>query len=313
MKIKFWGVRGSIPTPITSQQIKSRIAAVVQRIKPDDLANATTRELFLSRLPPYLFGTIGGNTTCVEIKPDDGSLIICDAGSGIRSLGYDIQKRKVSNRNIHILLTHFHWDHLQGFPFFIPAFLKDNTIYFHHPEKDFECYLKEQMKPPFFPITMDMMAAQKIFHVIKEEAFFIGQTKIFWKKMKHPGDSYAFKLVSGDKAVIFATDAEITDKEFGTTEENSAFFDQADVLILDSQYTLGESIDKIDWGHTAYSMAVDFAVQWRIKKLILFHYEPQYADKKVLTILRSAQWYLQHQENKKLDIMLAIEGMEVNV
>jgi phosphoribosyl 1,2-cyclic phosphodiesterase len=272
-----------------------------------------TRELFLSGLPLYLFGTVGGNTTCVEIQPDDGSLIICDAGSGIRPLGIDLQKRRNKVKNIHILLTHFHWDHLQGFPFFIPAFSKNNTIYFHHPEKQFEAHLQDQMKFPFFPITLDMMPAKKVFHTVSEEAFFIGQTKIIWKKMKHPGDSYAFKLENNGKSIIFATDSEITEREFKKTQENIDFFINADVLILDSQYTLGESIDKIDWGHTSYSMAVDFASQWDIKKLILFHYEPQYSDKKILSILRSAQWYMQHQEHKNTEILLAIEGLEVNI
>jgi phosphoribosyl 1,2-cyclic phosphodiesterase len=313
MKVKFWGVRGSIPTPLTTEQLRSRIAAVIQRIKIKDLKSSETREVFLSRLPLYLFGTVGGNTTCMELYTDDNNLIVVDAGSGIRDLGVNLIKTRSHQKNVHILFTHFHWDHVQGLPFFQPALRKDYTLTLYSPDENFEDYLRWQMKPPYFPIEMKLLPAKFCFEVIKEPVFSIGVTEITWMKMNHPGASYCYRFESGGKVIIFATDAEITDREFKKTKENKSFFEKADVIILDSQYTLEESIDKIDWGHTSYSMAVDFAAQWKIKTLVLFHHEPMYNDKKVLGILRSAQWYAKHLENQKTEVILGIEGMELSV
>ena len=313
MKVKFWGVRGSIPTPLTTEQLRSRIAAVIQRIKVRDIKSSETREAFLSRLPLYLFGTVGGNTTCIELCTDDNNLIVVDAGSGIRDLGVNLVKTRSHQKIVHILFTHFHWDHLQGLPFFQPALKKDYTLALYSPDENFEDYLRWQMKPPYFPIEMKFLPAKLRFEVIREPVFSIGVTEITWMKMNHPGESYCYRFESGGKVIIFATDAEITDREFKKTKENKSFFEKADVIILDSQYTLEESIDKIDWGHTSYSMAVDFAAQWKIKTLVLFHHEPMYNDKKVLGILRSAQWYAKHLENQKTEVVLGVEGMELSV
>ena len=113
--------------------------------------------------------------------------------------------------------------------------------------------------------------------------------------------------------LIFATDSEISESEFQDTEENRDYFKGTDVLILDAQYTLPESLNKIDWGHTSYSLAVDLASRWVIRTLVLFHHEPQYADKKLYGMLRSAQWYLRHLENRDVRIVLATEGLELEI
>ena len=313
MRIKFWGVRGSIPTPLTNEKLKSRIAAVLQRANARDLQSAETREAFLSRLPPYLFGTIGGNTTCFEFLPDDEKIIIVDAGSGIRELGVDLLKKRPTIKTINILFTHFHYDHLQGLPFFGPALNKGYRIDFYSPKKNFESVVKEHMRPPYFPVEMDVLPAAYNFHLLTERSLKIGNTEIVWKRMKHPQGSFSYRFSDHGKIVIFATDSEITEKEFERTEENKAYFEEVDILILDSQYTLEESINKIDWGHTSYSMAVDLAAQWKIKTLVLFHHEPMYEDKKILGILRSARWYIKHLENCKTEVLLAVEGTELSV
>ena len=130
--------------------------------------------------------------------------------------------------------------------------------------------------------------------------------------MKHPQEAYSYRFESSGKVVIFSTDSEVTEKEFERTEENRCYFEGVDLLILDSQYTLEESINKIDWGHSSYSMAVDLAAQWKIKTLALFHHEPMYEDKKILAILRSARWYARHLENNHTRVVLAVEGLELS-
>ncbi len=314
MKLKFWGVRGSIPTPLTPEQIKSRIAAVIMRVRRSDLESVESRRIFLESLPPYLYGTIGGNTTCIEIRTADNKMIIIDAGSGLRGLGSSLSERGEKVNEFHIFFTHFHWDHLQGLPFFAPVvFTPGNKLFFYSPEDDLELILKGQMRQPYFPITMEMMNAELNFIKLEGTEMALGSTLIKWKAMRHPGGCYAYKITENKKSLIFATDSEITLDDFKRVEENSSFFEKVDLLILDAQYTLGEAIEKYDWGHTSYSMAIDFATEWGIKALALFHHEPNYNDRKIYSILNSAEWYLARLSDKKLKLFTAVEGLEINL
>jgi phosphoribosyl 1,2-cyclic phosphodiesterase len=313
MKVKFWGVRGSLPTPLAPHEVRSKISTVVQRIRPQDLESPRTRELFLASLPGYLFGTIGGNTTCVEVRTDDGRIIILDGGSGLRELGLSLERSHDPTWEFPILFTHFHWDHLQGIPFFGPAWVKRNRIIFASPTQGIEKVLREQMRPPYFPVTMDAMGAELAFVWLVGEKLTLGDADVFWKEMNHPGSSFAYKIVQNGKSVIFATDCEVTDSEFRQREENRKFFQSADILILDSQYTLEESFSKFDFGHTSYTMAVNLAVEWQVKTLVLFHHEPRYDDKKIFGMQRKAHWHLDQLGSSGLAIRTAQEGLELEV
>ena len=313
MDIKFWGVRGSIPTPITPRQLESKIAAVVQRIKPEDIESEEARSLFVSNLPESLLNTVGGNTTCVEVKLNDGSRIIIDAGTGLRELGLDLMRKRETGKVFNIFFTHMHWDHLQGLPFFDPAYLPQNTINFLSPAENLEKNLKEQMRIPFFPVTMETMGARKNFKYLDGNSLSIGDAVISWRRVKHPGGCFAYKIEENGRSFIFSTDTELRKKDFEKTEENEKFFLGADILVLDSQYTLDEAIDKYDWGHSSYSQAVEFASTWKIKKLGLFHHEPKYADNKLYSILNSAKWYLSHLEFNDIEVFLTSEGLELQL
>lgn len=313
MKVKFWGVRGSIPTPLGPDQMRSKIASVVERARPEDLASARSREKFLSSLPPHIFGTVGGNTTCLEVRASSGKIIVFDCGSGLRELGLSLEKRREQIHEFPIFFTHFHWDHLQGIPFFTPAWIPGNRIIFMSPVEGVEKILREQMRPPYFPVTMDAMRASLSFRRLEGESVSVGGTEVYWKAMNHPGTSYAYKVVEDGKSVIFATDSEVTDEEFQQREENRKFFGSADLLILDSQYTLEESFTKFDFGHTSYTMAVNLAVEWQVKNLVLFHHEPRYDDRKIHAMLRKAHWHLEQLGAPGLSIRTAQEGMELEV
>jgi len=313
MKVKFWGVRGSIPTPLTQQQLKSRIAATVARIRPSDLESAESREAFLAKLPPYIFGTVGGNTTCLSIHAENTPLIIIDAGSGIRELAAMVNQQTRKIRDFHIFFTHFHWDHLQGLPFFSPAgYSKDSTLYFYSPKDNLEEIIRGQMVPPYFPVDLDAMASQKRYIHLKTPVSRLGGVEIHWKNMRHPGGSVAYRMSHNGRSMIFSTDTELSPEDFKRTPENSRFFENTELLILDSQYTLGEAIEKYDWGHTSHSMAVDFAAEWNIKTLVLFHHEPLYDDRKIYRMLNSAEWYRARLGKKEFRVLLAVEGMELD-
>ena len=312
MLIRFWGVRGSLPAPLSTTQVKNKIAAVLERVRPSDLEDADSRERFLSTLPPWLFGTTGGNTPCVETRTADGERIIFDAGSGIRELGLSASKERSRPSEYRIFFSHFHWDHLQGLPFFGPAYDSSVTLHFSSPHDNLERTLRDQMKAPYFPIGLDVMSAAKTFTHL-DGPVQIGKATVAWRKMNHPGASYAYSVTEGLKRFIYATDTELSSEDFIRNDENASFFGGAEILVIDSQYTLGEAIEKYNWGHSAFSLAVDFASTWGIRKLFLFHHDPSYDDKKLNGILQSARWYIDHMSIRGIDVHLATEGTEIHL
>lgn len=312
MKIRFWGVRGSIPTPMSSENLKSKISSAVQRIKPEDLVSQDSRELFLAKLPDYLFTTVGGNTSCVEVESSRNVRIIFDGGTGIRELGMSIAAKRKPSDN-HIFFSHFHWDHIQGLPFFAPSFDPESSICFYSPNPEFRRLLEKQMQPPFFPVTMDVIRAKKEFIVLDGSMVRIGDIEISYRQMNHPGGCYSYMVREKNNKLIYSTDTELVQSDFEHTAENSEYFGDADAMIIDAQYTLGEAIEKYNWGHSSFSMAADFAANWGIKRIILFHHEPSYTDRKIFNIFTSAEWYIDHMEGKRVEVILAREGMELEI
>jgi phosphoribosyl 1,2-cyclic phosphodiesterase len=313
MQIHFWGVRGSLPAPQLPAQIKSKISAILEQITPEDIQSPESRERFLAGLPPWLFGTVGGNSPCVSVATSiPGSCIIFDCGSGVRELGIAMNREKPKPSHYHIFFSHFHWDHLQGLPFFNPAYDPSIEIDFYSPKPDIEKVLTGQMVSPYFPVHMENMGARKRFHQM-DGVVQIGNVTIQSKKMNHPGDSYSYCVVENGKRFIYATDTELGAPDFMKTDENAAFFEGADIIVLDCQYTLGEAIDKYNWGHSAFSLAVDFAANWGIKHMVMFHHDPTYNDRKLYNILQSARWYIERMNIKGIELTLAIEGLELSL
>jgi phosphoribosyl 1,2-cyclic phosphodiesterase len=312
MKIRFWGVRGSVPTPLMPSRVKSKVSSTIQRIGPKDLESQEARERFLASLPDYIFSTVGGNTSCVEVSTREKCRLIFDAGTGIRELGAEIlaSKRPAA---CHLFFSHFHWDHIQGLPFFGPAFDAGNSITFYSPVSDFKSVLEGQMKPPYFPVTMDVMAAQKEFCVLGGEPVALGGVKISYRAMNHPGGCYSYAVEEDGVKAIYSTDTELQEEDFRRTSENQEYFQDADILILDTQYTLGEAIEKYNWGHSSFSLASDFAATWGIKRLVLFHHDPSYSDLKIESMFKNASWYIEHLESRGIEVLLAREGLEVEV
>lgn len=317
MRVKFWGVRGSLPSPITPAQVQRKIEAVVQRITEKDVINQDSREKFLASLPNWLFGTIGGNTSCVEVETKDKHHIIFDAGSGIRELGIDFFKRPdyKENNTYHLFFSHFHWDHIHGLPFFNPAYDPNNKIIIYSTRKDHKKFLEEQMKYPYFPISMlgdDGFGAKFEFHYIdpKEKYIQIGNAKIGWHKVRHPGGCTAYSVIEDGKKIIYSTDTELRTQDFEKNDANTEFYTNAEILIIDAQYTFTDSIQKEGWGHSTFATAIDFAAGWDIKRIALFHHEPTYGDKKIFSLKQTADWYKERSCGDKLDIFVAQEGKD---
>lgn len=312
MNIHFWGVRGSIPTPLTPQQIQAKITAVIQRVTPKDIESPDARERFLANLPSWLFGTTGGNTPCVELKGSDGEEVVLDAGSGIRVFG----KKGIQPKDHHynLFLSHFHWDHLQGLPFFDFAYNPASVFDVYSAFPAAKKLLQQQMKRPYYPVPFEAFTKNFNFHTVKPgESFKVGNMTVNCCKMSHPGNSYTYSFEENGKRFVYATDVELSQKDFEETPEHTAVFRNADCIVLDSQYTVAEAYQKENWGHSAFCYAIDFAVHWNIKHVYLFHHEPTYDDKKLNSILLAARWYCEYIEHTEVKIDLAKEGMDLTV
>jgi len=256
MRIQFWGVRGSIPTP--------------------DPRNAG----------------YGGNTTCVEARLRDGSLIILDGGSGLRALGKRLTE-EAGERPIKasFFLTHFHWDHIQGIPFFIPLYRRGNRFIFHsvlRTAADLKDTIEGQMMNPYFPVNMEMMAAQRRFQKMGSKPVRLGGATIRFARVNHPQGCVAYRIEAEGAAFVFSTD-----HEPGVPAHDralAALAAGADVLVYDAQYTPEQLAgEKKHWGHGSWLNAVRTAQASGAKKLILFHHDPDNDDAYIDGLVRQAR------------------------
>ena len=311
MKVRFWGVRGSLPTPLTPEQIQSKIMAVIQRIKVEDLESVESRARFVSTLPDWIYGTTGGNTSCIEVKTEKTEIIL-DAGTGIRVLGKS--KNLPKNNHYHLIFSHFHWDHVQGLPFFDPAYNPASIFDVYSAHENTETYLREQMKTPYYPVPFDAFTKNFTFHKLQpDKEFFIDDIKVNLSPMSHPGVSYSYSFEHEGKKFVYATDVELKLQDYSNIQNGEKVFRNADCIVLDSQYTVEEAYRKENWGHSAFCYAIDFAVHWNIKKLYLFHHEPTYDDKKINSILQAARWYAQYIDHSEIEINIAREDQEIEI
>lgn len=249
MKLKFWGTRGSIPTPL-----------------PDRMK-------------------YGGDTPCVELRTHDGQMIIMDAGTGIRRLGLELLKNPPPNKQITILLSHTHWDHIQGFPFFTPAFVKGNTIMMYGGANvcgTVETALAGQMETPNFPVHLRELPAGLHFNDLHEGEVveLEGGVRITNAQGNHPGGVYAYRVEHGGRSVVYATDT-----EHGASPDPRlvALCKDADVVIYDTMYTPEEyegknGIPKIGWGHSHFVAGVELMKASGAHRYILFHHDPSQDD-----------------------------------
>jgi len=319
MKVKFWGVRGSIPTPIKGVAIYEKIRQILKYATPADILDDESIEKFLQSLPYSLTHTYGGNTTCIEIRNNQNHLIIIDAGTGLRELGDRLMQEEYQNGRgeCSILFTHTHWDHIQGIPFFVPFYVPGNVFHLHSITENLEERLKLQHTETHFPIRLDQMGATKQFHSHDvNDHWTLYDVNITQKAMRHPGTSYSYRLEENGKSVIIATDAEFKLEDMDDIGEYIDYMYGADVLIFDTQYTFEEHLQKIDWGHSSASIATDIALRANVKKLVLFHHDPSYTDDKLDEVFLRALRYREMMDTDKtseLEITIAREGLEIQL
>ncbi|MFH1092356.1 MAG: MBL fold metallo-hydrolase [Pseudomonadota bacterium] len=316
MLIRFWGVRGSIPVPIDSAAVAAKIEKALNGARGVDLSDPGAVKAYVASLPLEIRGTSGGNTSCVEVIAG-GQHLIMDAGTGLRVLGNHLMKGPFGRGEgtAHFFISHTHWDHIQGFPFFVPAYIPGNHFIIHSPKKDIqERFIIQQIDQDMFPMKLDSMGARLEFVPLTPAGINLDGVLVDCLSLHHPGGSWAFRIKCEGKTLVYATDGEYQNLSPQAFKPYLEFFSQADTLIFDAMYTFSEAVTKQGWGHSTSLTGVDLAIKTGLKKLVLFHHEPNYSDESLKEILDKTKSYFRLvREEGDLEIVLAVEGLELTI
>ena len=283
MNLAFYGVRGSIPAP----------------------GPATVR--------------YGGNTACVAVKPEGGGLIILDCGTGARNLGIGLMEGPFGQGRgeASILLSHAHWDHIQGFPFFVPLYQPGNRFHIFGGAKSssmLEGILEGQMAPQYFPVQTlkNMGASIDIVAISEGKPFEVERCQVRARMNPHGrAGALAFRIDEGGRSVVYASDAGYPAS--GPPAESLELYRDADVLIHDSTYTPEDQKRYADRGYSSVEDAVGAAIAAKVKKLVLFHYDQDYSDADVDALCARGRRLLDERGGRDIELAGAVEGQSLTI
>ena len=247
MRVRVWGCRGSLATP----------------------GRETVR--------------YGGNTSCLEVVLDDGTILVLDAGTGARALGLELEP---NGAPIHLLLTHLHLDHLEGLGFFTPIWQAQNEVHIWGPAspvRDLAQRVAAYLSPPLFPIQLSDVPAQLVFHDVPDEPWTIGGARLTAAQVVHPGPTVGYRIEADGAVLAYIPDHEPAlgaDLAKVTLDwvSGGSVAEDADVLLHDSQYFESEYVDRVGWGHSSVAQTVAFARVAGVRRLVLFHHDPLHTD-----------------------------------
>jgi diguanylate cyclase (GGDEF)-like protein len=288
MLVRFWGTRGSIPAPGPST------------------------------------AKYGGNTSCVEVWPDDDTVIIFDSGTGIRELGRRLIELEKRIDRLHLLIGHMHWDHIQGFPFFAPAFSPAIELNIYAPagfQRSLEDTLSGQMQYSYFPVKLQDLSGRIHYTELEEGFFRLGNVLVETQYLNHTAPSLAYRITTSEATLAYVTDHEPFWNSPGQQkpqfhhpgdQRHIEFLKRCDLVIHDAQYTQEEYRTKRGWGHSTIEYATDIAVAADVERLALFHHDPTHDDAQIEQIEHFARSRASAQDSR-LDVFAAAEGMEIKV
>lgn len=322
MEVYFWGSRGSLPASLTAKMVEKKIFQALQAARSFRLETDEEIKRFIrNELPFDVRGSYGGNTSCVEIR-NPPERVLCDAGTGLRDFGnHFLQTKKITGQGnapdvFHIFVSHLHWDHIQGFPFFTPAFIPGNRIHIYGCHADLERAFVNQQNTPCFPVPLQAMRADIQFHVLEPgKSYDIAGMNVTAMRQNHPGDSYGYCFRQGGKKFVYSTDSEHKEDSKDANYEFIKFFQNADLLVFDAQYNFLDAVDtKENWGHSSNIMGVELALRASVRRLCLFHNEHTWSDETLDKFLKATRQYLRAMDNSSpLKIDLAYDGLEIEI
>ena len=321
MLIRFWGTRGSLPVALTWRDLRDRLARVLVAANGRGLDTVEKAQAFADQQLGFpLRHTFGGHTSCVELEPRDAEpdeYFVCDMGSGARPFGEHVAARQAGRpATIHVFMSHMHWDHIMGFPFFGPAYEQGNHIRIYGCHEALEHAFRRQQEPPSFPVPFSQLHAEVEFvHLAPGQVHRFPAFTVTPQLQQHSGDSYGFRFESHGKSVVYTTDSEHKLDDHSARQKIVEFFYQADLVIFDAMYSLADAVSvKADWGHSSNVVGVELCQAARARKLALFHHEPANDDDAIERILRETRRLEElTRDEQRLEVIAAYDGLEIEL
>jgi len=319
MVVRFWGTRGSIPVALTAPDVKRKLVSALVKAAGRNLDTPEKARAFVdAELDFAVSHTFGGNSSCVELDTGGPDYVLCDLGSGARVFGnHVLASRGPSGQTFHVFMSHVHWDHIMGFPFFMPAYLPGNRVRIYGAHAVLEEAFRRQNAAPSFPVDFSRMGATIEFVPIEpEREYDIASLRVRAKRQRHSGDSYGYRFSSAGKSVVYSTDSEHALTDLDETASFVEFFRGADVVIFDAMYSLADAISvKADWGHSSNIVGVELCQMAEARQLCLFHHEPVHADEAIERLLTETRRFeeITRGDRKPLLVTAAYDGMEIGL
>lgn len=319
MKVTFWGTRGSLPTPLGAAAVRKKLVHALVKGAGKNLDTPEKAEAFCEQELSFAeSGTFGGNSSCVQVDVGGPDYLLCDLGSGVRefSLAAIARHGPKVPQTYHILVSHVHWDHIMGFPFFIPCFIPGNRVVIYSCHDKLEQAIRGQNHAPCFPVEFTALAAKIEFVKLEtDKSYDIAGAKVTGTRQMHGNDSYGYRIEKDGKTVVYTTDSEHKPEDKAEMLRAADFFKDADLVIFDAMYSLADSVSmKEDWGHSSNVMGVELCQMAGAKKLALFHHEPVYDDARLEGVFRETIRFEEiTRTDKKLDVAIAYDGLVLDV
>jgi len=315
-RVRFWGTRGSLPVALTAADVRAKVMAALRGASGRTFASDDDLAGYVDGLEPEIAGTFGGHTSCVEIETGGPEYVLCDLGSGLRPFGQKALARHgpSSPQTYHVFMSHVHWDHIMGFPFFTPAYIPGNRIRIYGVHPGLEAALRRQHGAPSFPVEFAALGADIEFVRLEPgEAREVAGMTVTPMLQRHAGDSYGYRFDAEGKAVVYSTDSEHALVDLEETRRFVDFFRGADLVIFDAMYSLADAISvKADWGHSSNIVGVELSHMAGARELCLFHHEPVHSDAAIARVLAEARRFEEiSRKGQPLRVSAAYDGLEI--
>src|SRR6185437_8665823 len=307
-----------IPVALTTADVRDLLAQALVKASGRSFATFEEAHAFAStELDFSVTPTFGGHTPCVELEIPGDEYFVCDMGSGARPFGAHILARQARRpATVNVFMSHVHWDHIMGFPFFGPAYVPGKKIRIHGCHEVLEHAFRLQQSPPCFPVEFDQLAATIEFVKLEpDRPSTVSGITVTPHLQLHSGDSYGYRFEHGGKTAIYSTDSEHKLENRAEADGFARFFREADVVIFDAMYALADAISvKADWGHSSNIVGVELCQMARARHLVLFHHEPANDDATLEGLLKEARRFEElTRTDHALKVSAAYDGLEIDL